>query len=38
MRPDVSGDILVLSTKEEWPVSVATAPEPSFPDGIERTS
>jgi hypothetical protein len=33
-----SGDMLVLSTHEEWPVRVATAPEPGFPDGVERTS
>ena len=33
-----SGEMSALKTQDEWPVSVATAPEPGFPDVVERTS
>lgn len=33
-----SGEISVLSTQEECPDNVATAPEPGFPEGEYRTS
>lgn len=33
-----SGEISALRTQDEWPVSVATAPEPGLPEAVERTS